>query len=476
MSVLKNDIGDVTPTSHVVLWRVAVAISFFASIARSGRLIADVLPDLAWLIIQFGPLAAMLVFMFAAGRSTPRAAERRINLWLTLFVVAAFASAVASAFVVQSLTQWALLLPMFGFLASTMSRRWRSVSVLRGDMAFLFTLLCLTQLLGLAGLAAGYQWPIGDYGRFVGVLWNANYVGLQCAPGILLGVYVAQTAEGRQRVIAVLGIVILFAALVLSGSRGALVALGAGALALLAFRESRKSAVVVLAVVAAIAVYSVLHLVAPPAEDVQAPVAEAPAPVEAPAPAEAATGTPAAEAPVPVEAPAVEETETVVSQEPGGSAFIHTPEDSDITAGRLEIWENLLALWREDPWFGIGFRTTGLLSETDYYEAHNIYLSALVETGIFGGIAFMVLIVMIMRAGTLQSVHRVLIGAPVAVLVGELFESSILGWGGPFALSAWLMLLAWAAVGSSAHEMRSDGAASGAKHPLEGPPVTNPLP
>ena len=121
-----------------------------------------------------------------------------------------------------------------------MSRRRATSGAIQGDMVLVCGLICATQLVGLAGAATGQAWAIGPFDRFLGVLPNANYVGLLCAPGILLGAHIVHTRGRRAAVLPVVGILILAVALVLSGSRGALLAVAAGALALLLFPASRR--------------------------------------------------------------------------------------------------------------------------------------------------------------------------------------------------------------------------------------------
>lgn len=457
------------------LWRIAIAVSFTASILRSLAT-GSLLPDIAWQVIQFGPLAVMVIQLLTLDRNPPRVAERRIVLWMGLFVAAAALSALTSSFATRALGQAALLAFAFGFLALTMSRRWGTAEMLRGDMVFLFGLICVAQLVGLLGVVAGHEWPIGYYGRFQGVFPFASYVGLQCATGIMLGTYVLHNTEIKKRILPALGIVVLATALVMSGARGGLMALGAGALSLLAFRESRKTGAVLLAGVVAVVLYSAAPLVLPATETAAPSEVAATAATETAPPAEVAAAVPT-ETVAPAEVSATVPTETAAPAEVAAAAptdaapptpslsatttelaerpFVHTPDSSDFSSGRLEIWSDTLGRWAQSPVLGMGYRTSQLHEETGYFEAHNVYLSVLAETGILGIAVFVVLLVLILRAGTLVTSQRVLLGAAVAVLVGDLISSSILGWGGPVALSSWLMLLAWAASGRTRDEAES---------------------
>lgn len=69
------------------------------------------------------------------------------------------------------------------------------------------------------------------------------------------------------------------------------------------------------------------------------------------------------------------------------SRFAETEEEGDITLGRTSVWRISLDIFKANPIIGIGwgqFINKGYLS----YNAHNIYVQLLCETGILGSIAY----------------------------------------------------------------------------------------
>jgi O-antigen ligase len=134
---------------------------------------------------------------------------------------------------------------------------------------------------------------------------------------------------------------------------------------------------------------------------------------------------------------------------------MHTPAGFDFTGGRIPIWRAALARWAEKPWLGTGYRTTPTLQGMDGFEAHNVYLSVLVEMGVLGAAVFAALLFMILRAAPRMGPERLLLALAVAILAGQLTSSSLFGWGGQTALLEWLMLFALAASGRTQGAGRS---------------------
>ena len=116
----------------------------------------------------------------------------------------------------------------------------------------------------------------------------------------------------------------------------------------------------------------------------------------------------------------------------------------DVTSGRLEIYHSYLLWWLERPWLGIGYRTPRFNANGVLFEAHNVYLSVLVELGVVGAVVFAALLVGLFRSAARRNA---LIAAAATALAVEVTESSIFGLAGPAALTSWLVLFAWAATG-----------------------------
>ncbi|GFK17741.1 hypothetical protein KbCgl_03130 [Corynebacterium glutamicum] len=78
---------------------------------------------------------------------------------------------------------------------------------------------------------------------------------------------------------------------------------------------------------------------------------------------------------------------------------------------------------------------------------HNVYLVALADVGILGFGAIIFLIAFIIKAAKGSGENKFLFGVFLTVGVIELTESSIFGFGGPTALTVWLIALMLAASG-----------------------------
>jgi O-antigen ligase len=220
------------------------------------------------------------------------------------------------------------------------------------------------------------------------MLGNANYAGMVAAVGATLGVCLALKIKRLSLHLAILaGTVVLLVALVISGSRGSMAGFAVGAIATLILAKTWR---VLLVVVATGIVGLILTL--------------------------------------------------TVAQ-----GLFDRVGMSDITSGRTELWDVLLAHWRDRPIFGTGYRTIEVLSGMGGYSAHDIFLWMLTELGLVGLVMFLGFLVTMAITGKLN----VFLGSALCVLVVELTESTLFGWGGPAALTFWLVLLAYPAFARS---------------------------
>jgi O-antigen ligase len=85
-------------------------------------------------------------------------------------------------------------------------------------------------------------------------------------------------------------------------------------------------------------------------------------------------------------------------------------EGTDISSGRLPLYRHAWGLFKENPWFGIGwgnFRETtiGAVTLKTKMETHNIYLQLLAETGIVG-FSFIVTPMLIMFYTTIRRIRQ----------------------------------------------------------------------
>lgn len=383
--------------AKIGVWRTMVGTSIVVSVLRSGPP-AAALGEAAWYALQFGPI---LIAWAALVRQKPqgaRGSDRNVILFMVLFAVAALATNMTTRAPAATLPQTILLAVMTGFLLFTYVRRWTSAGTVQGDVSMVFVLVVALQLVGVAAVLVGQTWPFDpDYGRFRGMFSNANYAGMMSAIGISVGLYLLRVSS-RHRVPVLASMAVMAAAMLMSGSRGALLALGTGLLILLLSRAGRK-VIIPLGVLAGASVIFAL-LLDPKAFD----------PLE--------------------------------------KFFFRDSASPDITSGRLEIYEGMLRLFQQSPFTGTGYRSVEALSPSNSGLAgHNIYLTVLTETGVFGAFFFAGLIISVLAASRLGNTGRPLLIVTVTVAAAELTESSIYGWGGPTALTAWLLILAFAANG-----------------------------
>lgn len=343
-----------------------------------------------WLLIQFGPLAALAAAMILARRrvSTSSVAADLAPCVTLVVIACASVLSVPQEAVVGTARQVGILVVVMAFLGATYTARWPDREVLDGDIRVVYWVGVVTHALGLAGHLSNQSWAEADYDRYVGLMTNANFSGMSAALLVTLIPFLRGVSARAAGLIPAIG-------LILSDSRGSLIAAAAGlgvtALTAPAVR-ARLSEVVLSAGGLIVLVLSVRP---------------------------AALGV-------------VENFADRV--EAGG----------DVTSGRSEIYAVLISQWRESPWFGTGYRSAEVDLGSKVATAHNVYLTILVELGVVGLIVFLWFVLRLLLAGSRQSP---LFGAAVAVLVVELTESSLFGFGGPTALTAWLIMIGYASTG-----------------------------
>jgi O-antigen ligase len=390
---------------------------------RVGAL-AQVLPGIVWYGLQFGPL--LLVGGVQAIGWIRSREQRRLSpraAWVVLGGVALVALAALSSLwaadPTQTLRQSGLLALVMLFALTTYAYRWTTPGVLDVDVKVIFWTCTAIQALGVGGYFAGQAWSVGDYGRFVGVTPNANYAGISAAILVALSFAIAGTW-------AKVASIVPLVALVLSDSRGSMVGLILGIIVVLAtvpdFRRSAVNRAWSVATIGALPllfwlrsmnVFSALRSRA------------------------SAGGAPGAGG--------------------GGGAGSPATVQPDVTSGRMDIYRHYFARWLENPILGTGYRSPQYSAGGGMFEAHNVYLSVLVELGLVGAVLFIALGVGMLRSAAR---HTVLIAAAVTALAVEVTESSLFGLGGPTALMSWLVLFAWAGTGLT----RGADAGSAASH------------
>jgi O-antigen ligase len=373
--------GEVCTARKRGLWRTVVATSFIVSVFRG---IVN-MPDAVAYTLQFGPIIIGIISFLVGCKPSPmRRADRAILFALLGIVLVALLSSITSVAPRESFAQTGLLALLVLFLGLTFWLRWQTAEIICGDLALIFTLICVVQLAGVVGTVAGNPATIANYGGFL------------AAVAIPLAVYLFTAT--RHHALAVVGAAISLPTLIFSGSRGGILAAVAGIFALFLLSTGRR----VLAPLGWAGGFVAILAIGFRPEFV----------------------------------------------ERIAKFFSRDQQRTDLTSGRIRIYEEILQRWQQDPMFGTGYRTIETYSR-DGHSGHNTYLSVLAETGIVGAIVLACLIVCVVIAGTTRGSDKTLAGAVVAVAVMELTESSVFGWGGPTALISWLLFLGYAALGRS---------------------------
>ncbi|MET4583955.1 O-antigen ligase [Conyzicola nivalis] len=372
------------------VWLPSLVLYFAITILKSSPL-GFLAHDTLWNVLQFGPIlvtSAMLLFPLG-WRSTTR--RQKLIVWAAAgFVVSVSISLVGSIHLPTSAAQFLILILMLGFVLLTFARRWNGRLRIERDLLSVFALISVNQLIGVAGAAFGAHWAIGDFYRFTGTTNNANFAGMLSAIGLAIGVPLFVRADLRARIVIGVAGAVLLLSLLLSGSRGSMVAVGVGVLLFLTTQRYWRTllSVSIGLVVGAAGLFILV---------------------------------------------------------PG---VLNRVSEGDLTSGRVGLYATVLNHWLEHPVAGIGFRTTQTIDGTSGLEAHNIFLSVLLETGALGLIGFLFLLGSIFYVGRANP----LAGAAVTVVVMELTESSLFGWGAPTALFSWIVLLAYAKLGQFSAE------------------------
>jgi|GEM_PF-4409482 len=380
---------------NIGLWRSMILISSSATVLRSSA-VGYMLTDFVWYIFQFTPLCIAIIFLLTRPRQKLRKIDRIILVTLGLFNLTALFTTLTGIAAKNTLLQASLLILVSVFLGLTYTRRWSRQNQIRGDLATIFIFMVVVQGIGLLGSLLNFSWAIADYGRFQGVFSNANYAGMISVIGIMLSLYLIVTRKHGTGFFYVLPGLILVITLILSGSRGALLAIFFGILALMGVNKHRKLLIPITFIATSLALSLLMIYL------------------------------------------------SFFEFGSNGGSFDRTIQNSDITSGRVEIYKVLIINWLESPLFGTGYKTTEMLKGIEGISGHNIYLSVLAEMGIIGCFLFIFLIFNILRGGQYTGENKMLLGAVITVFAMELTESSMFGFGGPTALFAWIIVLAFA--------------------------------
>lgn len=370
------------------LWRTMVAVSIVASSLRAP--VFDGIPSGAWYVLQYGSLClAILSIVFNEPRQMRRV-DRNIIAWLVVFLFFVASSSLLSVYRLEAFVQFALLAAIFIFLIVSYIFRWDNKEQIENDVWAIFLTLVFLQAVGLMGYLLS-SWAIDpDYGRFTGVYSNANYCGMMAAIAIPMGLGLMK----REKVfIMLVMLTILYTSLFLSGSRGSMLAGFVGALFVLSGSKWKTFwAFLPIMIPLLFLIYSsgfnILNEIL--------------------------------------------------------RAVIYRSNSGDLSSGRFNLFAETFNLFLSAPLMGVGYRASELIMGG--IAGHNVYLVLLADVGIVGFGTFLILLCFIISASK-SSEQKYLMGVLLTVGVVELTESSIFGFGGPSALTAWLIAMMLAASG-----------------------------
>jgi O-antigen ligase len=408
------------------LWQWLVVGSFLASLVRSSAPLAPYPRAVSGLLVVQAALLALAVLAAWRGRGSIAFRPPAPVLVLAAFGVFALVSALWSIRPSVSVAQAAAVLFIAAFFAATWTWRWQEAGSAARDVDVAFWAVVAVTVLGLALATLRVSWVIGDYYRFIGLTSNANYAGMIAGMMVPVGYWHVVRDRLSARSSWAIATAVLCLSIALSGSRGAAVAT-AVAVALvhvLARSGWRQLLALVLTTVGAYVVFRLLFVLGGFLASLTASTRVLPG-----------GGSGGQGGGIPDSLGRVAETAT------------------DITSGRLDIYRILGRAWLEQPWGGWGYGTTQHLGSTQGLSAHNIFLLVLVELGVVGLGLFLWCLGSIARTGRIHAAPGLAV-AGVTVVLMELTESSILGFGGPNSLLAWVILFGWAAEGLASRRGR----------------------
>lgn len=369
---------------YLDLWRAGVVVSLASSVLRTGPF-AEMLSPQIWYLAQFGPLvlASLMLLLQAPGLDGSRSARAAIAL--ALLTPLSFLWSIAAE---RSLQNGAMFVLLVSFAALTRTRRWSQVGLFNGDLLLIFSSIVALQAVGLIAGVLGYDWALLWGARFRGLFINPNYTGILAALGVIIGGYLV-ASRGRATVPMIAAVLSLIPPLLLSGSRGPVLAvlLAVAALALRSGSGRLRAGLLAGGLVATIVV-----------------------PLASPGLIQFALG--------------------IFTREGGFSS------------GRTALWAALLSRWTESPFLGIGYASTQTLDSQRGLAAHNIYLQFLVELGILGVVGLLVLIHSLFVERARSGPVTVLGAGALTIGLIEFTEASVTGAGNSVALTAWLVVLA----------------------------------
>ncbi len=387
------------------LWIYLVITSIYISIFRSSLLFN--LEENSRLILGIIQLFILIATTLMVQVSNQISSRIDTTKYLFSFGALALISIVWSIDVGETLLQSMALWVVILFIVTTGTKLWKTHDRILNDIDSVALSLFPILGLGLILYTFNVRGSVGDYGRITGILNNANYAGMLAS---ILLIFSLNKLINRPLSMSWSGLIFITAGatLILSGSRGSIIATCVSFIALLAMNRSMLSNIKILSLYVAISValsYLIFnfrfYLI---------------------------------------------EINSGVSAEPGQSnakveIFSRAP-GADISSGRRALWNEAFENWQSRPFLGSGFGTSQELNGALNFTPHNLFLLILVELGAVG--AFIALL-LVYRSIKYQSLTNfpVLTAAALGIFVLEIFEASFFGVGGPTSTLMWLIIFGW---------------------------------
>lgn len=374
----------------LVGWRILTLLQLIAGCLKGSAFGAFTSVE-RWTLLQFGALFASGVWVLVWRQRSllARRLESKFFVLLIMLIVLAASSSLWSVKPSSTLAQATLLFATTLALLSAVHFRWTRRAVLIGDVTMYVVAIAFIQSVGLYFYVEGDSRSVFQgLTRFQGITVNPNYAGYLSALALGSLPLVWATSQIRRSIL-VLAAAPLVASLLLTGSRGPLLAVIGGLIVFGSVVKKQRISLEFIFITVALLVSTALAK---------------PSLLLAPT-----------------------------------RAFDRTGVVGGASSGRIEIWREAVARLSENPVYGTGYRTYQTLPLGNGLTAHNLYLDLGVELGILGTVLGVLMLSSAVRAGY-RGYARLLLPVPVVVCINELFETSLTGLGSPTALTAWTLL------------------------------------
>lgn len=397
-------------------WRISVIFSIWISQIRGSVRFSPLISDFGWNVIQFGLILVAFIFSMASVKKRKfTKAEKIVGLILSAFLFWYFYWTIIGNDVIRPIGQFMLTMFMLSFLSTTGLFRWSNIQKCAADLSWIVVGVASSTFYSLALAWTGSSEVFGSFFRFSGLNWNPNYLGVANAICGLLGLILLSNLNNSKllKVLLKVSTVVLITGLIMSGSRGSLIAFAIGYI-LISIRSGKIQNLANLAMVASSIFFAWLWSVFGVQILAKALISST---------SSGSNNT-----------ADIESSLQVIATDMNTRAS-----EADVSSGRLDIYLKLLNYWLRNPMEGTGFHASEQIPFMHGFVAHNIYLTMLVEGGLIGFILFAGLIVGFIFLGK----YSIFFPVFIAVLVSEMFESALWGWGSPMTLVMWLSVSAY---------------------------------